>query len=506
MKIVDCLPSMSKSFLSRTVASILKEDVPRGDEDRLREQIRQNMRELSSPSRIEEVLRVESLEGTPPILMDGLLTSLLLSPDMASGEDELFEKVRNFEQSVIDEGTSEEAFTYSDPHTIDIYSEVLEVALEDNVLSADETRLLERLRRKLGISRHEHRLLAARLQKYPKPGNELHSVLEFREALKHLQTIGVVLFCNRAEGGAVAVLPEEIAPGVKAALGFELSPDAQKMLLDSFSTEQLWSALKANSLPLSGSKPQKSERLIKAGVKPSEILDSLKTNELADLCRKLPGVAVAGSKADRIDRLISYFDSLVTKEPEESDDPRAVYYQYFEEFAKRDNQNLYQRKLIRHDRDMESGFEEGTRYLFEVKLGQELIEMPGVEHADGGARFPNGELLLWDNKGKENIYTFPQSHFNQFRRYIRESVQRVNVFLVVVPTYDDQAARLQAMKLKHDSGTDSDVAVISAEDLKWVAENWMAHSASGVFSLEVFNMTGLLDRPTLEERLSVLLS
>jgi hypothetical protein len=139
----------------------------------------------------------------------------------------------------------------------------------------------------------------------------------------------------------------------------------------------------------------------------------------------------------------------------------------------------------------------------EVKLGCTLIEMPGTEHADGGVEFPNGELLLWDNKGKESTYTFPKAHQDQFKRYMRESVKRVNAFLVIVPSYEP-SVRLQAMKLKHDSTTDTDVAVISAEDLKWVAEHWQDYSQSGQFSLEVFNTTGVLDRSSLEERLGVL--
>lgn len=231
----------------------------------------------------------------------------------------------------------------------------------------------------------------------------------------------------------------------------------------------------------------------------------MKSEELGDLCRRLPGVAVAGAKAERVDRIVHYFDSLVTKEPEHSEDPRAVFYQYLEEFASRDNQNLYQRKLIKHDRDMETGFEEGTRYLFEHKLQQRLLEMPGTEHADGGVAFPSGELLLWDNKGKESVYTFPKSHFDQFKRYIRESAKRVNVFLVVVPSIGPEA-KLQAMKLKHACGTDTDIAVITAEDLKWVAEHWPKFSKNGAFTLEVFNTTGILDRATLEERMGVLLS
>jgi hypothetical protein len=245
--------------------------------------------------------------------------------------------------------------------------------------------------------------------------------------------------------------------------------------------------------------------LIKAGIKPSEVLDALKTDELGALCRKLPGVAVSGSKQEKVDRIVDYFASMVTKPVEASDDPRAVFYQYFEEFAARDNQNLYQRNLIKHDRDMESGFEAGTRFLFEIKLGQQLIEMNGSDHADGGVEFPNGELLLWDNKGKESIYKFPKSHVDQFRRYVRESVKRVNVFLVVVPEVAPEA-RYQAMKMKQQTATDSDVALITAEDLKYVAEHWREHCKEGDFNLDVFNATGILDRTELIERMKIFLA
>ena len=504
MKIADCLPLMTKQYLTRVVDSILKNELPRGDEDSLREKVRQNVKELADPERIRETLRDATLHRNQRILIESTLGALLRSPDLTATEEQLFGAVRAHEQSVIDEAAAEDTFTFSDTRAIEVYSEVLEVALEDDDISIDEYRLLEKLRVKLGVSRREHRLLEAKVGKFPKPGNELHTLPEFRDALKQLQVAGLVFFCNRAEDGAKAALPEELARPVKAFLGFEMSVDAQRLMHDTLTNEQLRGALQSQGLPLSGTKVERSDRLIRAGVKPSEVLATLHVNELRDLCRKLPGVAVAGSKAERVERIIDYFDSLISKEPQPSDDPRAVHYQYFEEFAARDNKNLYQRKLIQHDRDMEAGFEEGTRYLVEVKLGCPLLEMPGVDHADGCVAFPNGELLLWDNKGKEATYTFPKAHFDQFRRYIRESVKRVNVFLVIVPNYDPQV-RLQTMKLKHDSGTDTDVAVISAEDLKWVAETWPKHSESGKFSLEVFNMTGILDRATLEERLAVLL-
>lgn len=504
MKIADCLPLMTQMYLSRTVDSIIKDEVPRGDEERLREQVRQNSRELVDLDRVNAALGEETLDRARRILIEAMLNSLLVAPDMARGEDALFESVRSFEQAVIHAAKEPDAFAFSDGKSIDVYADVLEVALEDDNISVDEYRLLKRLRKKLGVSRREHRLLAAKLGKFPTPGGSLHTLAEFRDALKRLQMSGIVLYCNRADGGALVVLPDELAGHVKKFLGFELSPEAQGLLQNTLSNDQLYRALQDQGLPLSGSKGERSERLLKAGVRPSEILMALQNEELHQLCRKLPGVAVSGSKQERVERIIVYFDTLTTKEPEPSDDPRAVYYQYLEELALRDNKNLYQRKLIRRDRDMEVGFEEGTRYLFEKKLGVELIEMAGTEHADGCVAFPNGDLLLWDNKGKESVYTFPKSHLDQFRRYIRDSQRRVSAFLVIVPSYDP-AARLQAMRLKHASTTDTDVALISAEDLKWLAENWKQRSKRNCFSLEVFNYTGILNRAALEERMEVLL-
>ena len=505
MKIEDCIPAMSKVFLSRVVDSFISSEVPRGDEDRLREQIIQSRSELATPERIAQAFAGLETEEGARILFDAISTSLLSSPDLRASYEDLFASVQAFEQSIIDESKCSKCLDLSDQKAIDIYKAVLEVALEDDEITPDERNLLERLRRKVKISRHEHRLLEAGLGKFPKPGNELHSHDDFKEALKQLQFAGVVFYCNRLDDDRNIVLPEEIAPGVKETIGFEMKTETQALLHESLTNEQLRAALLANGLPISGSKTERSERLIKAGCKPSEVLAALMTSDLAAICKKLQGVTVSGSKQERIDRIIDYFASLVSKMPESSDDPRAVYYEYLEEFAHRDNKNLYQMKLIKHDRDMERGFEEGTRYLFEVKLGQQLIEMPGTDHADGGVEFPNGELLLWDNKGKESVYTFPKSHLDQFRRYIRESVKRVSVFLVIVPEYDP-AARLQALKLKHLTDTDSDVALISAADLKYVAEMWPKHSKEGAFSLEVFNATGILERSELNARMELFLS
>lgn len=505
MRIEDCIPAMSKVFLSRVVDSFISSDVPRGDEDRLREQILQYRSELSAQERITQAFTgLETREGAR-ILFDAIATSLLSSPDLRSSYEGLFASVQAFEQSIIDESKCTKCLDLADQRAIDIYQAVLEVALEDDEITADERNLLERLRKKIKVSRHEHRLLEARLGKFPKPDNELHSHEDFKEALKQLQFAGIVFYCNRLDEDRNIILPEEIASSVKKTIGFEMKAETQTLLHEALTNDQLRTALLTNGLPVSGSKTDRSARLIKAGCKPSEVLGALMTSDLATICKKLQGVNVSGSKQERIDRIVDYFASLVQKMPEDTDDPRAVFYEYLEEFAARDNQNLYQMKLIKHDRDMERGFEEGTRYLFEAKLGQQLIEMHGSDHADGGVEFRSGELLLWDNKGKESVYTFPKSHMDQFRRYIRESVTRVNVFLVIVPEWEP-SARMQALKLKHLADTDTDVALISASDLKYVAETWTKYAKEGAFSLEVFNATGILDRSELNARMELFLS
>lgn len=45
----------------------------------------------------------------------------------------------------------------------------------------------------------------------------------------------------------------------------------------------------------------------------------------------------------------------------------------------------------------------------------------------------------------------------------------------------------------------------AAEDLGWVAEEWWSRSPDDRFNLEVLNMTGILSRPILEQRMRLFL-
>jgi hypothetical protein len=92
-----------------------------------------------------------------------------------------------------------------------------------------------------------------------------------------------------------------------------MKPESQKLMHETLSTDQLRSALKYMNLPLSGSKAERSERLLMAGCKPSEILSSLRNEELAEICKKLKGVGVSGTKSEKIDKIIQYYDGLTVK-------------------------------------------------------------------------------------------------------------------------------------------------------------------------------------------------
>ncbi|MFP4600238.1 MAG: hypothetical protein ACLFVJ_18430 [Persicimonas sp.] len=131
--------------------------------------------------------------------------------------------------------------------------------------------------------------------------------------------------------------------------------------------------------------------------------------------------------------------------------------------------------------------------------------MPGSDHPDGGAELSDDTLLMWDNKSTESVYTFPNSHLRQFKRYIRDSIdKRVNCFMIIVPEIDD-VAEDNCLKLKFESQHDTDVCIITAEDLKWVAENWQDMSKKEEFNLMVFNQQGLLGRKRLEQVMRVLM-
>ena len=503
MKVSEAVKEMSKMYLQRIIDSFTK-DFPKGiDEDRAREIILRNVDELTDPDRVESALSSEE-SFAERLLHSLVLESLVLSPDGSANEESVAKAVIETEQRVLELAASPDALRYEDSHSVEVLRSVLEVALEDKEVTSDELRLVNRLREKLRVSERSKNVIMAQLGHFPRSGNALHSMSEIGSALNSLQRTGAVFYCNRLEQG-MYVIPDEIIPTVRRVLGIELSDASYALLLSELNMGQLKSLLEANGLPTSGSKDDRIQRVIASGLKPSECLDQLSSAELYQLCKGLPGAKVSGSKQDRMDRAIDYFASLVTKQVSDEASPREVYYEYLVELAHRDRENLLANKVIKKDLDMEHAFEEGTRHLFVEILGIELMEMSGSEHPDGCLRFGrHNDLLMWDNKSQETEYTFPNSHLRQFKRYIRDSEERVSCFMVIVPDVLPVAEE-NAVRLKFESGSDTDVSIITAEDLRYVAEMWKGKGNSKRFNAEVFNTTGILTRPVLDQRMKLLL-
>ncbi|MEX1014782.1 MAG: hypothetical protein WDZ80_06510, partial [Candidatus Paceibacterota bacterium] len=323
-----------------------------------------------------------------------------------------------------------------------------------------------------------------------------------------LQKCGIIFYCNQYEDTSdkVLVIPEEIVDGIKEVLGIELIEDKYILLLQRLQNKQLQEILKSRNLYIYGTKEELISRIIHSGIMPSEALDCLTTTELSDICSKIPSLNVSGKKDDKISRLIKYYAKLIIKEyAEENTDQK--FYEYLEELAKRDIDNLLGNKIVRDHDYIDKAFEDGTKYLFKEKLKIPLIDFKGNEHADGGVVFESGDsILLWDNKSKKNSepYNFPDNHLRQFLRYInneKKRGRRVNTFLIITADIDPISEK-NAVKLKAQSGVDTDIALITAETLKLVAENWKKHSTKDRFNLQVFNTTGILDWETLRERMS----
>src|SRR5699024_9086300 len=203
-----------------------------------------------------------------------------------------------------------------------------------------------------------------------------------------------------------------------------------------------------------------------------------------------------------IQNIIDFYEKLSTPSLSDPTDERSRLYDFYEDLASRDYKALRVNKIIDKDVDVENHFEEATRYLFEKKLNIPLLDLKGTRHADGKVQFNTKEVILWDNKSTEEPYTFPEDHFKQFLRYIRSDSMRVTLFLVIVQDYTKEAVA-QAQKLKAFSEEDTDVALIKAADLKYVAEQWRTFSKMNTpeFNLQVFNITGELTQNQLMSRM-----
>lgn len=501
MYLQDILPKMSKLYLGRIVDSFLK-DVHMDTEEEMREVILKNIDEFQNKERVKRYLDFSNEQRDVTLLNEMILMALMEKEGYLLSESDLYKEVEGMEREIVKQGLDDDyinRFIENDAQRI--YSSVLDEAWKkDESLNAHEINILNVLRNELDLTKREHYLLESRIGRFPQKGNVLHTHQQIGRSLINLQTRGLIL--RFREDTSYYIIPKDIARILRYEMGGELRNEVYATLLTDLTVTQLKEILNHLDFNISGVKEELVNRIIAYNILPSTALKVFSSKELTDILRNLEGTKISGTKKEKIQNIIDYYETLSTPMSSDPTDERARLYDFYESLAARDYKSLRINKIIEKDIQVDNYFEEATRYIFELKLGVDIMEMEGTRHADGKVQFSPSEVILWDNKSTEEPYTFPEKDFKQFLRYIRSEKMRVTLFLVVVHDYTKEAIA-QSQKLKAFSEEDTDVALIKAADLAYVAEQWKNYSdqKEPKFNLQVFNMTGELTRNILLSRM-----
>ncbi len=407
-----------------------------------------------------------------------LIKEVLLNQDnYLQPKKETEDEVIEYQQSIIDRSNLD-LFQKNNPRCTDLelFHFLVETAWEnDDLLSVDEQRLIEKVRERMKITETEFGIIEAKLGRYPKAGNELNTRGEIEDARRALQAAGLLFSIRNDDGTDFDVIPEEVALSIRRVLGIEIKRHGYRELLAHKCVRS-----KAYYLDILGKceiaadkrmTVEELQTVIIEQLQPSKFLGGLTPRDGVEMATfrkwcedlKLP---VSGTKSDYIERITTFYDNLFEKS-EDVADPRELLYQHYERFATRDLAFCRGQQLIDKDIDCERKFEEATNYLFQRRLHHKPLKLIGSSHADGILSYQD-KVILWDNKSKENPVHL-KDHLKQFQGYIQTSERPVAGFWVIGPDFTPESIA-QAMQLTVESGTP--VTLIKAADLKEIAERW----------------------------------
>jgi len=384
-----------------------------------------------------------------------------------------------------------------DQRSIDIYQSVLEVAWENKV-GSDEYQLIEHLRRKLNIARRDHRVMEVRAVHTSPIGPP-----EAEQALRDLTYHGFV--CRFKRGGQTqVVVPEEIALRLRGIYGISLQSSAYRNLAAKLPIAVIKEALQEAHQPaVSLKKEFLIERLIDGDVPPAALLQHLDDDAMDELFANFPGEKRPAMRAVKIRHLISHFDRSSKPPPPPDVDPNRIYYDYLVELASRQYGLLRAASVIEQDQNVDRAFERGVRYAFNNLLGYPAIRFTGSAHADGGVVAKKGRMVLWDCKSALKPYALTEPKCAQFLQYVaKEDPNVVCPFLVFSGEFtSDSEARALALKARCRPGTE--IALMTAADLKWLADKWSTEYPGKRLPLDALAHSGLLNREILKMRLQL---
>ncbi len=435
----------------------------------------------------------------PILLRDYLLNQ----DDFISTCKETDSAILNYEKSVIDASNNFDINKISKDLALFKYMLDTAWALNDDI-SVDEKNLLESLRKYLSISIHEQQLLEAKSGRFPNPGNALHTFDDIDTARKALQSAGLLACIRDADGALCDVIPDDIAKGIRQYYGIEIRAYGYQKLVDYVVKKAKKQYLidiiakagkyykKANFDISPTSTISELKDIIVKSVQPSNLLggfsayDGMNVEDLSAWCAEL-GINVSGAKKVLIDRILEYYDSMRRVEVK-TEDSREKLVAVYDELAKRDLKFLRANNIIEKDLQCEHYFEDATNYIFEAMLMNKPLTLTGTDHPDGKLSFKD-KYIMWDNKSKEKPVNL-KDHIQQFDRYIKTSDKDVVVFMVVAPDFTPQSVQ---ECVDYSLNNDTQILLITAAELKAVAEAWSKSHQGEIFNLGYFKQNGRFD-------------
>jgi hypothetical protein len=159
---------------------------------------------------------------------------LLNKDDFMAPERQVEDDIIAWEQSIIDRSNEDlvDARTEKGKH-IDLMKFVLETAWEHNEeISPDEKHLLVRIKDRLRITEREYAIIEAKLGKFPKLGNQLHTRGEIDEVRQLLQAKGLVFSLRNRDGADFDVVPDELVVALRKFFSIEIRDYGYRQLLN----------------------------------------------------------------------------------------------------------------------------------------------------------------------------------------------------------------------------------------------------------------------------------
>lgn len=503
IKFVEQIPNIT---IAKRIASAYVADYRRLELDEIKQFLIKTEKQYTSYENISARLEELKLDGNRAvrIIAPILLRDYLLDQDdFISPCKDTDSAILNYEKSIIDESNNFDINKIS--KDLALFKHMLDAAwsLNDDI-SIDEKNLLETLRKYLSITIQEQQVLEAKSGRFPNVGNVLHTLDDIDAARRILQSKGLIVCIKNSDGVMCDMIPDDIAAEIRKYYGVEIRSYGYEKLIDyvvrKTNKQYLLDIVKKAStyyktanieLP-NNPTVQELKTTIRNKIKPSNLLggfsprDGLDGSMLSNWCGDL-GLIVSGPKNTLIDRILNYYDSIRRIEIK-TEDTREKLISVYKELARRDLKFLHSNNIIEKDLQCEHYFEDATNYIFEKMLMNKPLTLTGTEHPDGKLTFKD-KYIMWDNKSKETPVNL-KDHINQFDRYIKSSDKDVVVFMVIAPDFTPQSVQ---ECVDYSLNNDTQILLITAEELKMVADLWNKKHCGEIFNLGYFKQNGRFD-------------